>query len=65
MKNCYGNSNIGYILQTDVEYHKYLHYLHSDLPFLSERIKILKCDKLVCNLYDKKNYVVHIRTSAK
>ena len=62
MKNCYGNSNIRYILQTDIEYHKYLHYLHSDLPFLSERIKILKCDKLVCNLYDKKNYVVHIRS---
>ena len=25
-------------------------------------MKIDKCDKLVCNLYDKKNYVVHIRS---
>ena len=27
-----------------------------------ERMKINKCNKLVCNLYDKKNYVVHIRS---
>ena len=27
-------------------------------------MKIDKCNKLVCNLYDKKNYVVHI-TSLK
>ena len=25
-------------------------------------MKINKCKKLVCNLYDKKNYVVHIRS---
>ena len=36
--------------------------MHSDLPFLPERIKINKCSKLVCNLYDKKNYVAHIRS---
>ena len=36
--------------------------MHSDLPFLPERMKINKCSKLVCNLYDKKNYVVHIRS---
>ena len=36
--------------------------MHSDLPFLSERMKIDKCNKLLCNLYDKKNYVVHIRS---
>ena len=23
-------------------------------------MKINKCDKLICNLYDKNNYVVHI-----
>ena len=32
-----------------------------DLPFLPERMKINKCNKLVCNLYDKINYVIHIR----
>ena len=25
-------------------------------------MKIDKCNKLVCNLYDKKNYVVHMRS---
>ena len=31
------------------------------MPFLPERMKINKYRKLVCNLYDKKNYVVYIR----
>ena len=36
--------------------------MHSDLPFLPKRMKINKCSKLVCNLYDKNNYVVNIRS---
>ena len=36
--------------------------MHSDLPFSLERIKVNKCNKLVCNLYDKKSYVVHTRS---
>ena len=36
--------------------------MHNNLPFLPERIKIDKCSKLVCNLYDKKIYVAHIRS---
>ena len=35
-------------------------YLHSDLPFLPERMIINNTKKLVCNLNDKKNYIVHI-----
>ena len=35
--------------------------LHSDLPFLPERNKIKKCNKVLCNIYDKENYVVNIR----
>ena len=31
------------------------------MPFLPERKKIKKCNKLVCNIQDKENYVVHIR----
>ena len=46
----------------DVKYPKRLHELHSDLPFLSERIKIDKCNKLVCNLFIKKKYVTHINS---
>ena len=41
---------------------KRLHELHSDLPFLSERMETNKCKKLVCNLFNKKKYVAHINT---
>ena len=37
----------GYALEVDVKYSKELHELHSNLPFLSKRIKILKCEKLL------------------
>ena len=54
IKNYDKNNNIGYFLKADIEYLKELHDLHSDLPFLPERMKINKCSKLVCNLYYKK-----------
>ena len=54
------NSDKGYILEVDVDYPSKLHKFHSDMPFLPERIIIDKTKKLVCNLHDKKNYVVHI-----
>ena len=62
IKNYNENSDIGYILEVDIEYPKSLHMLHSDLPFLPERMKINKCRKLVNTVQDKENYVVHIRT---
>ena len=49
----------GYILEVDVKYPKRLHELYSDLPFLSERMEVNKCKKLVCNLFNKEKYVVH------
>ena len=48
------------ILEVDVDYPSKLHKLHSDMPFLPERMIINKTKMLVCNLHDKKNYVVHI-----
>ena len=54
------NDNKGYILEVDVDYSNGLQNLHSDLPFLPERMVINNTKKLVCNLHDKKNYVVHI-----
>ena len=54
------NDNKGYILDVDVDYPSKLQNLHSDLPFLSERMIINNTKKLVCNLNDKKNYIVHI-----
>ena len=62
IKNYDENGDIGQFLKLDVKYLKELHDLHSDLLFLPERMKTGKCKKLVCNLYDKKNYVVHIRS---
>ena len=53
---------ISYILEVDVKYPKRLYNLPCDLPFLPERIKTDKCNKLVWNLYDKNNYAVHIRS---
>ena len=53
IKNYDEDSDKGYILEVDVEYPKDLHDLHSDLPFLPEKMKINKCNKLVCNMYDK------------
>ena len=50
-----------YILEVDIKYLKHLHNLHRDLSFLLERMKIKICNKIVCNLHDKKEYAVHIR----
>ena len=36
---------------------------NNDLPFLPERIKIKKAEKLVTNLPDRTEYVIHIRNS--
>ena len=54
------NDNKGYILNVDVDYPSKLQNLLSDLPFLPERMVINNTKKLVCNLNDKKNYLVHI-----
>ena len=55
------NGNKGYIFEVDAEYPKKFFNLLSDLPFLVERNKIYECNKLVCNIHDKDNYVAHIR----
>ena len=47
IKNYNENNDKGYILEMDVKYPKRLH-------------ELLVCKKLVCNLFNKKKYVVHI-----
>ena len=54
IKNYNENDNKSYIIEVDVRYPKRLHELHGDLPFLPERMKIDKSNKLVCNLFNKK-----------
>ena len=61
IKNYNEGSNKGYFLEVHVEYLKKSFNLHSDLPFLSERNKVRKFNKLLFNVNDKKNYVVHIK----
>ena len=51
----------GYLLEVNVDYPKQLHENHNELPFLTERMKIGRVEKLVPNLKDKKGYVVHIQ----
>ena len=48
-------------LKVDVGYPKELHENHSEIPFLAERMKIRRGEKVVPNLKDKKGYVVHIK----
>ena len=61
IKNYDEDSYVGYFIKANIEYPKELRNKHSYLPFFPERMKVNKCKKLVCNLYDKKNYVDHIR----
>ena len=51
----------GYLLEVDVSYPKELHNSHNDLPFMCERMEINGVEKLVPNLRDKKNYIIHIQ----
>ena len=50
-----------YILEVDVSYPRELDDSQKDLPFMCERMEINNVEKLIPNLYDKKNYVIHIR----
>ena len=54
-------SDQGYFLEVDVQYSVKLYELNNDLPFLLERMKLEKVEKLVTNLHDKNEYVIHIR----
>ena len=61
IKNYNENSDVGYFLEVDIEYPKQLWSSHKDLPFLPERKKLEKVEKLVCSIEDKEKYVIHIR----
>ena len=40
IKNSDEDSDVGYLIEENVEYPKELHTLHSDLPFLPERMEV-------------------------
>ena len=60
IKNYDEKDDTGYLYVVDVEYPKNLHMLHSNLPFLPERMKINNCAKFACNVEDKENYPIHV-----
>ena len=49
IKNYNEESDEGYFLEVDAQYPEKLHELYNDLPFLPERMKIEKVQKLVTN----------------
>ena len=51
--------DVGYLLVANIQYPKTLCILHSDLPFLPNRMKVNQVKKLVCNVTDKENYSIH------
>ena len=61
IKNYNGNSDIGYFLEVDIDYPKKLFNLQKDLPFLPERKKVNKVEKLICGIEHKEKYVMHKR----
>ena len=53
------DSDEGYFLEVDGQYPEKLNDLRNYSPFLTERMNIEKVRKLVANLHDKKEYVIH------
>ena len=52
--------DVRYLPVVDIGYPKTLRMFDSDLPFLSDRIKVNKVKKLGCNVTDEENYSIHI-----
>ena len=52
---------MGYLLVVDIQYPEKLHELHNDLPFIPKRIKTEEVKRLVTDINDKAEYVIHIR----
>ena len=61
IKNYNEESDEGYSFEVYVQYLQKLLELHNDLPFLPERMKIKKSQKIAANLHDKTEYVIRIR----
>ena len=60
IKNYNEESDEGYFLEVGVQYPEKLLQLHNNLPFLPERMKLWKIEKLVTNLQDKTEYTKEI-----
>ena len=63
IKSYNGESDEGCFLELNIQYPENVHNLQTDLPFLPERMKIEKVEKLVANLHDKTGYIIYLRNS--
>ena len=61
IKNYNEENDKGNFLEVNVQYTEKLNEIHNDLPFLPKKLKIEKIGKLVANLHDETEYVIHIR----
>lgn len=61
VNNVSDDAEFGFILEVDLIYPKELHWAHNDLPFCPEKDIPPggKNEKLIPNLYDKFNYIIH------
>lgn len=61
VENVEDNAEWGFILEVDLLYPEHLHNHHNDLPFCPEKCIPPggKTKKLIANLYNKYNYVIH------
>ena len=60
-KNYNEENDKGYFFKVNVKCTKTLFNLYNGLPFLPERMKTEKVEKLVVSLHDKTEYAIHIR----
>ena len=62
IKNYNEECDEGNFFEVDVQYFEKLHELPNDLLFLPEIMKIQKVEKLVTNLHDKTENIIHKRS---
>ena len=65
IKNYYEKSDEEYFLEVDVHYPEKIYELHNNLPFLPERKKLKKVERLFTNLHYKNECYSHIKESIK
>ena len=51
------NSSVGHVFEVTIRYPEKLHGKHKDLPFLSKKEKVDKCQKLICSVKDNEKHV--------
>ena len=61
IENYNEESDEEYFVEVDVHFLEKLHDLYNYLQILLERIKFENVEKLLANLHDKTDYLIHIR----